>query len=329
MNAPHHPSPRVSSPQVARLLELWTRYAISGARPDQLRQMLADAGQPEEVRAESMRRALQRSGVHTHEALEYLDAQQVERAFQRGRRAAPSAAIVERLFGAGAPTPAAAAEPPTRAPPTGTPPTFVAIDFETANPQRDSACSVALVRVEGGRVTERHARLIRPLPKGLHGSPRDLFHPRLVEIHGIRWNDVRNQQPFREVWMELAPVLEGARFLVAHNAPFDRSVLEQSCQAAGLRAPDLPFVCTVQLTRECWDLPSARLPVVARALGLPLEHHDPLSDATACAHIAIAAWARRPDCFPVDAKGELVPALAAVKARAERARAGRHGPWGR
>jgi DNA polymerase-3 subunit epsilon len=33
--------------------------------------------------------------------------------------------------------------------------TFVAIDFETADRGLDSACSVGLVRVEGGRIVER------------------------------------------------------------------------------------------------------------------------------------------------------------------------------
>ena len=39
---------------------------------------------------------------------------------------------------------------------------FVAIDFETADYQRDSACAVALVRVESGKIVAREHRLIRP-----------------------------------------------------------------------------------------------------------------------------------------------------------------------
>ena len=35
---------------------------------------------------------------------------------------------------------------------------FVAIDFETADAKRDSACAVGLVRVESGRVVYRESR---------------------------------------------------------------------------------------------------------------------------------------------------------------------------
>ena len=39
---------------------------------------------------------------------------------------------------------------------------FVAIDFETADDGRDSACAVALVRVEGATIVRREVALIRP-----------------------------------------------------------------------------------------------------------------------------------------------------------------------
>ena len=37
---------------------------------------------------------------------------------------------------------------------------FAAIDFETANHYRDSACACALVKIEDGRITERSYHLI-------------------------------------------------------------------------------------------------------------------------------------------------------------------------
>ena len=42
------------------------------------------------------------------------------------------------------------------------PPTFVAIDFETADYGRDSACALALVRVEAGVIVQRAFHYIRP-----------------------------------------------------------------------------------------------------------------------------------------------------------------------
>ena len=42
------------------------------------------------------------------------------------------------------------------------PPTFVAIDFETADYGRVSACALALVRVEAGVIVQRGFHYIRP-----------------------------------------------------------------------------------------------------------------------------------------------------------------------
>ena len=157
--------------------------------------------------------------------------------------------------------------------------TFVAIDFETADTGRDSACSVACVRVEGDRVVRSEVRLIRP--------PRSGFQ--FTHVHGIRWEDVTSAPTFGPVWRELSPILDGAEFLAAHHAPFDRSVLEACCRAAGLEMPTLPFRCTVRIARAAWRLFPTRLPDVCEFLGIPLRHHDARSDAEACARIVIAA----------------------------------------
>jgi DNA polymerase-3 subunit epsilon len=156
---------------------------------------------------------------------------------------------------------------------------FVAIDFETADRGSDSACAVALVRVEDQRIVERRSCLLRP-PR-----PRFLF----TYVHGISWSHVAHAATFAEAWPQLSRLLEGVEFLAAHNASFDRSVLNACCGAAGLPAPALPFLCTMQLARRVWNIRPTRLPDVCARLGLLLRHHDPASDAEACAHIILAA----------------------------------------
>jgi len=156
---------------------------------------------------------------------------------------------------------------------------FVAIDFETAAHQRESACAVALARVERGRVVAVEHRLIRP--------PERVF--RFSHIHGLTWEDVADAPAFRTTWLELAPLFEGAAFFAAHNAPFDRTVLHACCQRARLRPPSLPFHCTMWLARQVWGLYPTTLPHVCDYLEIPLDHHDAESDARACARIVIEA----------------------------------------
>ncbi|MBI5542920.1 MAG: 3'-5' exonuclease [Deltaproteobacteria bacterium] len=160
---------------------------------------------------------------------------------------------------------------------------FVALDFETADYQRDSACALAMVRVEDGRIVQTMNRLIRP--------PRRDFV--FSHIHGITWPDVADQPDFAQLWRDFAPLLKGASFLVAHNASFDRSVLTACCRSARLEPPALPFQCTMRLARERWNLYPTRLPDVCRSLKIPLkQHHDALSDAEACARIMMHAQSR-------------------------------------
>lgn len=161
---------------------------------------------------------------------------------------------------------------------------FVALDFETADHGPDSACAIGVVRVEAGQVVHREGILIRP-PRS-----RILF----THVHGISWPMVAAAPVFADVWSRVLPLLDGAAFLAAHNAPFDRRVLQACCAAAGLAPPPLPFVCSVQVSRKRWGLKPNNLPAVCRRLGIGLIHHDAASDAEACARILIAAAVEPP-----------------------------------
>lgn len=161
-------------------------------------------------------------------------------------------------------------------PPAGT---FVAIDFETADHGADSACAIGMVRVEDGRVTRRVRQFFRP--------PRDVMM--FTHIHGITLDYIEEKPTFAQAWPLLAEVLEGADFLAAHNAGFDRAVLNACCMRAGLPMPDQPWICTVRQARRVLGIRPANLANCARVMGLKLNHHEALSDAEACACIVMAA----------------------------------------
>jgi DNA polymerase-3 subunit epsilon len=156
---------------------------------------------------------------------------------------------------------------------------FVAIDFETANYRPDSACAVGLVKVAGGEIVDQAVHLIRP-------PTREFV---FTYIHGLRWKDVANADDFGTLWPRLATMLDGAEFLAAHNAPFDKGVLHACCASYGLAAPTLPFRCTVQISRRVWNIRPTKLSDVCAKLSIALNHHEALSDATACAKIVLAA----------------------------------------
>ena len=157
----------------------------------------------------------------------------------------------------------------------------VAIDFETANERRDSACAVGLAWIEAGRIVQRESRLIRP--------PELRFSPGNIRIHGILPADVRDQPTCAEVLEEFLPDLSDG-IILAHNAGFDMAVLVASMAACGRPVPDLTYLCTLQIARRVFSDPSGHgLAKVAARLGIRFAHHDAGEDAYACAEIALAA----------------------------------------
>ena len=161
-------------------------------------------------------------------------------------------------------------------------PTFTAIDFETATRRPDSACAVGLVRVERGRIVRRVSQLIRPWSRRFE----------FTWLHGIAWEDVQSAPRFDGVAGVIRDLCRGVDFVAAHNAAFDRQVLRACFSRSGIPAPRVRFECTIRLARQTWGIRPTRLDVVARTLGIPLRHHDAMSDAEACARIVLEASRR-------------------------------------
>ena len=159
---------------------------------------------------------------------------------------------------------------------------FAALDFETADYGRDSACALSIVIVENDAVIDTWTSLIRP-PR------RDFF---FTYLHGIAWEHVKDKPSFPELWGDIDSKLAGVKFVAAHNASFDRSVLRACCEMAAIEPVNLPFLCTVKAARSIWGFYPTTLADVCRQLRIPLRHHDAESDARACARILLAARER-------------------------------------
>jgi DNA polymerase III subunit epsilon len=163
---------------------------------------------------------------------------------------------------------------------------FTAIDFETANPNRASACSVGLVRVRDGQIVHVAGTLIRPPAQ--FGE----FSGFNIRVHGITAAMVAKAPPWRQAadWIR---GYAGDDLLVAHNASFDMSVLRQACAAEEIPVPANDYVCTLALARRASQLRSYKLPDVAAEFGVSLtDHHDANADARCAAEVAVA-MARR------------------------------------
>ena len=158
-------------------------------------------------------------------------------------------------------------------------PSFAAIDLEIATPSWATACAIGVVLVDDGAVTDEHRFLIRP-PDNEYGE----FH---AWLHGITPDDTAEAPDFPDVWGRVTNLI-GERVAVAHNAAFDFGVVRQSAAYWGYACTELSFACTYRLAQRAWpNRRTYRLDALTADLGVALDHHDPLSDARAAAHVAL------------------------------------------
>jgi DNA polymerase III subunit epsilon len=163
---------------------------------------------------------------------------------------------------------------------------YVCVDTETnGRPGEDCELTeVGAVLVGGGELHERFESLVRverPLSRGIE------------RFTGITQAMVDSAPPAADVLPLLAEMVE-ERVLVAHSASFDRRVLSQAFDRAGLEWADPPVLCTVAMARRFAPLARQRkLAPLAEALGIEVEGaHRALVDAETCARVFCALFPR-------------------------------------
>ena len=148
---------------------------------------------------------------------------------------------------------------------------FTAFDFETAQSSRWSICQIGLIRVENGSITNKVNLLIQP--------PNNSYWDRLTTKHGITPAMTKNAPTFNQVWPSIKNYIQH-QWVVAHNAAFDCSCLNQTLEYYQLPKPSFDSHCTYKIY-------GSKLSSLCTLYNIPLNHHDALSDALACAHLFI------------------------------------------
>src|SRR4051812_41387288 len=191
---------------------------------------------------------------------------------------------------------------------------YLCVDTETNGRPGDDCelTEVGAVLVGGGELHERFESLVRverPLSRGIE------------RFTGITQAMVDTAPPPQEVLPRVKAMAEG-RVLVAHSASFDRRVLAQAFERAGIEWEEPPILCTVAMARRFAPLARQRkLAPLAEALGIEVkEVHRALVDAETCAKVFCALFPRL--CAAVgtiqDAVAMLSPRRRAPKAKGRR-----------
>lgn len=153
---------------------------------------------------------------------------------------------------------------------------YLGIDFETANSERASICSVGLLLVD-----ESFNHI---MSKEVLVNPECDFDVFNIMIHGITPDMVIDSPTFPQVLDLIQQNIDDDTVVVCHNAGFDMSVFRKSCVRYNLSPISFPYVCTYVLTRHL--IPgkiSYSLDSLIYDFNLPsFSHHDALEDTKAC-----------------------------------------------
>lgn len=157
---------------------------------------------------------------------------------------------------------------------------YLVIDVETTGLSAgsgDRVCELGAVKLRGGAVIDTFGTLV---------NPQRSISPGASAVNGITSAMVSNAPTFPDISDRLCRMMDGSA-LVAYNAPFDVSFLENELRLAGRPRMSCPVVDALAMARQL--LPGlGRYPQenVARVIGIPFPvKHRALEDAMVTAQL--------------------------------------------
>lgn len=153
----------------------------------------------------------------------------------------------------------------------------IAIDFETANQNRISACALGLVFIKNDRIAYQTSFHIKP-------PETEKFLSRNIEIHGITAEDVDYAMTFDELWeCELSKYFN-QNLIIFHNASMDLSVLKNLFALYSIKGYEIEYLDTMQLAAKTGN--PKKISELAEKFEIEyIDKHNPEIDAKVCAYV--------------------------------------------
>lgn len=121
-------------------------------------------------------------------------------------------------------------------------------------------------------------------------NPEEPLTEEITSITGLKDEDLRGAQPFREhvEWFRL--LFGSCAGVMAHNLPFDKAMIMNDLRRAGVPLKEFPWpereLCTVGLYKDAWGRNPKLLELYEDILGKPLaQTHRALDDVKALVEI--------------------------------------------
>lgn len=150
------------------------------------------------------------------------------------------------------------------------------LDFETTGLKESYAVSLALIRIEDGKIKCVKYYLINPMAKIEYSA---------YKVHGISQSEVEDKPTFKEVWEDISQYISG-QILVSHNSTYDVKVIKNEIRRYELNCKPFKSVCTYKnakkfISKE--NIDNYKLDTVCNYFGINMgTHHDARDDTDAC-----------------------------------------------
>ena len=108
---------------------------------------------------------------------------------------------------------------------------YYTIDFETANSNLTSACSIGIIGVKNKKIMVEKYYLI---------NPEEFFSPISTLIHNITEEDVWDAPNFKIIWESIKSYFDNT-IVFSHNASFDFGVLNALFEKYNISKPTFHF----------------------------------------------------------------------------------------
>lgn len=153
------------------------------------------------------------------------------------------------------------------------------IDVETPNCNNDSICSIGIVIIDKGKITDSEYHLINPQ------THFDSFNTKLT---GIDEDVVANFSTLPEVWKDIEHYFS-SYLLVGHNFSFDLSCIRKALDKYEIHPNPCYFVDTMKIAKELMpNLQNYKLDTLCDFFDIELSnHHNALADCIATAKVLI------------------------------------------
>ncbi|HDZ8753957.1 TPA: ATP-dependent helicase [Staphylococcus aureus] len=155
------------------------------------------------------------------------------------------------------------------------------LDFETMNEHMNSPCEVAVSLIKDLSIVKVYSSYINP--------PNNRYNLKNAKIHKIPEGVILKAPKYPDIYQEILYLLKESHLIIAHNAPFDISVLKNTNNYYDIPTPNFLYVDSINIFKKFHAISSFSLENLCDLYGIDKESlHSAKYDVLALSEMLIS-----------------------------------------